>query len=361
MSSINYNLKKLSSFLEKKDLLEELDSLLNLQKYESFDLEIDLLIKESFLTKKSEEKFDRKKLLSDDINESQLSDQEFFERRRLLELKEKGELTEQSLEASFLEGQVEGVMKGGSFCDSLSYTVGSTVLTFVGLIPAIGVPVDVANGLLNLYCGDYLYALLSFISAIPLYGYIGNALKVIFAGAKGLRSIPKIATIIANWWKGTKSAQKMTKAGDDVASAQRALDALGAFSHTVPPAQMAKAQKKLEKAQKYQRSLQDAQLKYTNAKRAVREDYTAFTTSTTQLITDSGKYSKFFGVNNASIRNFLKWKKDIFYVIEEQLFGLDKQYSNPTQKEIRERLDIDIDAADGRGIAMDALFGSEKK
>ena len=235
------------------------------------------------------------------------------------------------------------------FCDSWAYTGSSIALTLIGLFPGVGIPFDIGNGLLNIYCGDYVYALLSFISAIPAVGYVGNALKAVFAGLKGtVKGGPALVKIMSGVFKGTKAGKQLafsskrgaalldemteiTKAlrgtSDDMAklvpenlrdlgSAEEVLKALHSVKDSRRIKEVAAFEKKVSELRKIEDSI-------SASKQIIKNDWDDFTKSFFEVFNGSGQFSKMLGIPNKKIRSFMRWTKDIFYLVEEQIIGID--------------------------------------
>ena len=57
---------------------------------------------------------------------------------------------------------------------------GYIILDFLGLIPILGLPIDILNGILSLSSGNYFDALLSFAAAVPAVGTLPGLGKIGF-------------------------------------------------------------------------------------------------------------------------------------------------------------------------------------
>lgn len=85
----------------------------------------------------------------------------------------------------------------------------NTILDFLGLLPVVGTPIDLYNGYSYWRQGDTLFAILSWISAVPLVGdVIGMSLKGVFNTFKlGGKGVSALKTAIA-----TKDVAKIAEA-----------------------------------------------------------------------------------------------------------------------------------------------------
>ncbi len=81
------------------------------------------------------------------------------------------EMSDWSLETSQSEN-IEDMPSGGGAMD-----IAQTALDMVGLVPVVGEAADVINGIIYFAQGDYVNGGLSLLSAIPLIGWAGSALK----------------------------------------------------------------------------------------------------------------------------------------------------------------------------------------
>ena len=214
------------------------------------------------------------------------------------------------------------------FCDSWAYTGSSLLLTGIGLAPGIGIFSDLSNAVLNMYCGDYIYAFLSLVSAIPLVGYIGNALKAVFAGLKGtIKGGPALVKIIVNWWKNSKKGRELKKAKDKLKKAQDELDDYMRNASAVDQNTTRGLYQNTDLARVTKEGLEaevTALAQATDrAKDIMRSDWSDFTKAFFEIRSEAGQFSKIFGISNQTVRSFTKWSKDILYQIEEQVIGFD--------------------------------------
>lgn len=319
------DLQALGAYLDKNGLDEELNILF---KIIANYADINNIVKKSALTKIAlENSFE-------DMTKSVFENAKGYVEK--IDIPEMSDLKE-----SFFTGKIQEMLKSDDFCDSWLYSGSSLGLSIMGLLPIIGVPIDVANGLLNLRCGDYLFAALSFISAIPAVGYIGNALKVVFSGVKGLRSVPKIAKMMANWWKGTASVKTMNKMKKGIETLEGSILATKNSIKTLDDAASAayglgRSESQLAKLKKQQESYVKAKKVYNKSKKNVSEEIKKLKDDVVGFVTNTGKYSKIFGISNSALRGFLKWWGKLIYAIEESIFGVDREYSSQIHQELKD-------------------------
>ena len=84
-----------------------------------------------------------------------------------------------NLKAFFIKNKESYIRQYGGDMYYNVLNVIDLVLTIAGLIPGLGIPIDLASAMVSFLMRDYISAVLSIINAIPIAGYASAPIKIL--------------------------------------------------------------------------------------------------------------------------------------------------------------------------------------